>query len=90
MFSFISKKISDKKFCTWDIICDYFIHHHFRPIVRLYFLNYSDNFSIIFYCPSNVFFLIFKTAANTSVTFFIFISNVNMSRQLLTSNLQPF
>jgi hypothetical protein len=22
MFSFISKKISDKKFCTWDIICD--------------------------------------------------------------------
>jgi hypothetical protein len=22
MFSFISKKISDKKFCTWDIICE--------------------------------------------------------------------
>jgi hypothetical protein len=22
---------------------DYFIHHRFRPIVRLYFLYYSDN-----------------------------------------------
>jgi hypothetical protein len=22
---------------------DYFIHHRFRPIVRLYFLDYSDN-----------------------------------------------
>jgi hypothetical protein len=22
---------------------DYFIHHRFRPIVRLYFFDYSDN-----------------------------------------------
>jgi transposase-like protein len=26
---------------------DYFIHHRFRPIVRLYFLDYSDNSIII-------------------------------------------
>jgi hypothetical protein len=39
---------------------DYFIHHGFQPIVRLYFLDYSDN-SRIFYVPySNVFFVNFQ------------------------------
>jgi hypothetical protein len=36
MFSFISKKISDKKFCTWDIISDY-----------LLVANYCDNFFVV-------------------------------------------
>jgi hypothetical protein len=31
---------------TRAIILDYFIYHRFRPIVRLYFLDYSDNFLI--------------------------------------------
>jgi hypothetical protein len=39
---------------------DYFIHHGFQPIVRLYFLDYSDN-SRFFYVPySNVFFVFFQ------------------------------
>jgi hypothetical protein len=29
--------------CTRDITSDYFIHRRFRLIVRLYFLDYSDN-----------------------------------------------
>jgi hypothetical protein len=31
MFSFISKKISDKKFCTWDIISDNIISDIVEP-----------------------------------------------------------
>jgi hypothetical protein len=42
MFSFISKKFSDKKFCTWDIICDKFPNFHlnifgldnFTPLIQ--------------------------------------------------------
>jgi hypothetical protein len=29
-------------FALMQIIIDYFIHHRFRPIVGLYFLDYSD------------------------------------------------
>jgi hypothetical protein len=36
------------------------------------------------------FLFFFKATLNTSVTFFTFISNVNMNRQLPTSNLEPF
>jgi hypothetical protein len=69
---------------------DYFIHYGFQLIV-MFFFYYSDN-SIILYVPySNVFFLsIFNATLNTNVTFFTFISNVNMNRQLPTSNLEPF
>jgi hypothetical protein len=73
MFSFISKKISDKKFCTWDIICDYFIHHHFRPIVKLYFLNYSDSFSIIFIVLQIFFFFKFLRQRWILVSPFLFL-----------------
>jgi hypothetical protein len=39
MFSFISKKISDKNFCTWDIICDY----SFRQKLDRQIQNYKKN-----------------------------------------------
>jgi hypothetical protein len=38
-FQFIKKKISDKKFCTWDIICDYY----FRQKLDRQIQNYKKN-----------------------------------------------
>jgi hypothetical protein len=43
MFSFISKKKSDKKFCTWDIICEKICVKMKRQI---YYVNSIKIFSV--------------------------------------------